>query len=132
MTTKIESPYDFGMSIYYHSVKTATKSVIALNEIIKKIPDFIKETESPRGNIVDEQFVLNSRITTDMLPLKSQIRIVSDNLKGMASRMTGTEAPKMKDNETTIEELVARLEKTIDFVNKFQESDYQESESKIA
>ena len=43
----------------------------------------------------------------------------------MASRLAGKEAPKYEDNETTLAELRARLEKTISYLETFVETDFQ-------
>ena len=71
--------------------------------------------------MIDENYVLNSRITADMFPLSRQIQIAGDNLKGMVARMTGIQAPKTADDETAIAQLIYRLEKTLLFVNSIPE-----------
>ncbi len=68
--------------------------------------------------------ILALRIAPDMLPLAKQVQIVSDNAKGMVSRLTGHENPKMEDTETTLAELRTRLANTIAYVEQFSEKDF--------
>jgi hypothetical protein len=44
------------------------------------------------------------------------VQIATDMAKNGAARLAGVEPPKYEDNETTIEQLKARLKKTLDFV----------------
>lgn len=47
----------------------------------------------------------------------------------MASRMAGVEAPKYEDTETTLADLVARLEKTISYLATFTEESFQNAKN---
>lgn len=52
------------------------------------------------------------RLAPDMLPFASQIRIACDSAKNGAARVSGIEAPKFADDETTFVQLQERIEKT--------------------
>jgi hypothetical protein len=54
-----------------------------------------------------------ARLAPDMLPLTKQIQIACDGPKNGMARITGLEAPKFDDTETTFEELKARIAKTL-------------------
>jgi uncharacterized protein len=69
--------------------------------------------------------ILALRLAPDMFPFSKQIQIVSDNAKGMASRLARQEAPKYEDNESTLAELRARLAKTADYLATFSEADFE-------
>lgn len=56
------------------------------------------------------------RLAPDMLPFARQIQIACDGAKNGSARLAGIEAPKFEDNETTIAELKARIQKTLDFL----------------
>lgn len=56
------------------------------------------------------------RLAPDMLPFTRQILIACDGPKNGIARLAGIEAPKFEDNETTIAELKARIQKTLDFL----------------
>ncbi len=65
----------------------------------------------------DPALYLTLRLAPDMLPFVSQIRIASDAAKGCVARLAGVEPPKFEDNEATLDELRARIRRTIDYVN---------------
>jgi len=62
---------------------------------------------------------LGLRLAPDMLPFTRQIQIASDAAKGAMARLSGQEAPKWEDNEATMAEVRARIQKTIDYVKSF-------------
>ncbi len=53
------------------------------------------------------------RMAPDMLPFTRQVLIACDAAKNGVARMSGLEAPKFEDNETTLVELKARIDKTL-------------------
>lgn len=64
----------------------------------------------------DTKNLLQARLAPDMLPFVRQVQIACDTAKFAAARISGTEAPKMEDNEASFEELKARIQKTIDYL----------------
>jgi hypothetical protein len=71
-----------------------------------------KAAEYAAAKKIDPAVLLNSRLSVDMYPLVRQIQIVTDQAKNGSARLAGVEPPRYEDNETTIEELKARLAKT--------------------
>jgi uncharacterized protein len=59
---------------------------------------------------------LGLRLAPDMLPLVRQVQIASDGAKGCMARLAGQEPPKWADDEATLDDLRARIRKTLDFV----------------
>jgi hypothetical protein len=51
-----------------------------------------------------------------MFALTRQIQIAADLAKNGSSRLAGVDAPRFEDNETTIEQLKARLAKTVAYL----------------
>src|ERR1043166_5665771 len=66
-----------------------------------------------------------SRVAPDMLPFPVQIRIATDQAKAAAANLSGKEAPKFEDNETTIEELRARIRRCVSYLDSFSEKDFE-------
>ena len=64
----------------------------------------------------DASVLLQSRLAPDMFPLVRQVQIATDAAKFGVARLTGVEAPKFADDESTVEQLKARIEKTRAFV----------------
>jgi uncharacterized protein len=56
------------------------------------------------------------RLAPDMLPFTRQIQIACDAAKNGIWRITGVEAPKFDDTESTLAELKARIEKTLAYI----------------
>jgi len=79
---------------------------------------------------VDPNSYLELRLAPDMLPLTAQVRIATDMSKGGAARLAGVEIPKYEDDETTVEQLKARLLKTIAFLKSLDASKFAGAEDK--
>lgn len=103
---------------------TVTLTISRMNALIDLLDNIENQAKAKSMSDMD---ILNLRLTPDMLPLSKQIQILSDNAKGMASRLTWKEIPKMEDNESTISEFKNRLEKTISYLKTFKEEDFVNS-----
>jgi hypothetical protein len=79
---------------------------------------------------IDPAVFINARLAPDMFPLSRQVQIASDTVKGGAARLAGEEPPKYEDFETTFAELVARLRKTIDYLQSFKPAQIDGSEER--
>jgi len=64
----------------------------------------------------DPNAFLGMRLAPDMLPLTSQIQIATDGAKFGVARLSGVEAPKFEDNETTLAQLRERVAKATAYV----------------
>lgn len=78
----------------------------------------------------DPLILASARLYPDMLPLSSQVFIAADMCKGAAARLTGTDAPAFADTETTLVELSARVAKTLAYLDTFDASQFEGSESR--
>ena len=77
----------------------------------------------------DPAVLLSARLAPDMLPLTRQIQIAGDIAKNSLARLAGQEPPRFEDNETTIEQLRARLARTIDYIKSIPASAFEGSET---
>jgi hypothetical protein len=80
-------------------------------------------------NIAPE-VLLNTRITPDMFPLIRQVQIATDMAKGAAARLAGVEPPKMDDNETSFDELQARIAHVVGLLKAFTPGQIDGSEDR--
>ena len=64
----------------------------------------------------DPQALLQYRMAPDMLPFTRQVLIACDAAKNGVARLSGIDAPKFEDVETTLPELKARISKTLEFL----------------
>lgn len=65
---------------------------------------------------IDAATLTSYRLFPDMLPMATQVQIACDSAKGVVGRLAGVEMPVFEDNETTLAELKARVEKTISVI----------------
>jgi len=70
------------------------------------------------------------RLIADMFPLSKQVQIATDHAKGAVARLAGVEVPKYEDNEQTVEDLKARVARTIAFVESFRPEQIDGSEER--
>ena len=78
----------------------------------------------------DATVLVNARLAPDMFPLAKQVQIASDMVKNGLARLAGQEAPKFEDTEKTIDELKARIAKTIDYVRSVPASALEGAEDR--
>lgn len=79
---------------------------------------------------IDPTVLINSRLFPNMFPLGRQIQIASDGAKGGAARLAGMEPPVYEDNETSFPELIARIRKTIAYLETLKPAQIDGSEEK--
>ncbi len=64
----------------------------------------------------DPAVLLETRLAPDMFGLTKQVQVAADLAKNASARLAGVEPPRFEDNETTIDQLKARLAKTVAFL----------------
>jgi len=64
----------------------------------------------------DPSVLLQFRLAPDMLPFTRQIQIACDSAKNGVARISGVEAPRFEDTETTFAQLKDRIRKTLDYL----------------
>jgi hypothetical protein len=72
----------------------------------------------------------DARLAPDMLPLKAQVYIATDQAKGCGARLAGVEIPKYEDVEATFPDLRARIAKTIAFLQSLDRKSFNGAEGK--
>lgn len=112
------------ISMYLASVPPILRALTNLRAILEKAAAHAEARK------IDPAVLVNARIFPDMLPLVRQVLIATDNAKGAASRLAGMEPPKYEDNETTFQELMARIDKTIALLQTFNPEQIDGSEDK--
>jgi hypothetical protein len=104
-------------------------SVPALKHMLNNLAAILKKSaEHAASKKIVPGVLINARLFPDMLPLLKQVQIATDQAKGCAARLAGVDIPKFEDNETTFDELQARIAKTIDFLDGFKANQIDGSE----
>ena len=65
---------------------------------------------------IDGAVLLQTRLAPDMFALTRQVQITTDLAKNGMARLAGLEPPRFEDNETSIDQLKARLAKAVAFL----------------
>jgi len=65
---------------------------------------------------IDPSVLLNSRLDPAMFALTRQVQVATDLAKNGVARLGGVEPPRFEDNETTIEQLKARIARAVAFI----------------
>ncbi len=78
----------------------------------------------------DVSVLLNARLAPDMLPFTRQVQIACDSAKFGVARLAGQEAPKMEDVESTVAELQARIQRTLDYIRSVPASEVDGTEQR--
>jgi hypothetical protein len=60
--------------------------------------------------------LVNARLAPDMFTLARQVQIACDHAKNGSARLMGREAPRFEDDEQTLDELKARIAKTLSYM----------------
>lgn len=108
------------ISMYAASVPVFTQLLSALNAILEKA----------KHHGTNPEALLQSSLYPDMFNLTRQVQIASDFAKGVCARLAGIEVPAYDDNETTFDELKARIEKTLRFISNIKSEEINGSEDK--
>ena len=112
------------ISMYQASVPVFVKGLTNLKGILEKA------AAHAQARKIDDAVFVTARLYPDMLPLSKQVQIASDFARGTAARLAGTELPAWEDTEKTLADLIARVQKTIDFVKPFTAAQIDGSEAK--
>jgi hypothetical protein len=75
-----------------------------------------KATAFAAAKKIEPTVLMQWRLAPDMFPLARQVQIACDLTKNGAARLAGVEPPPFEDNETTIDQLKARIAKTVAYV----------------
>jgi len=106
-------------------------SVPRLANMLKNLSAILDKAQAHvEARKIDPAVLINSRLYPDMLPMKSQVQIACDTVKGVVARLAGVEVPKHDDTEQTFAELKARIAKTLDFIQTIKPAQIDGSEEK--
>ncbi|MGJ8619438.1 MAG: DUF1993 domain-containing protein [Methylophilaceae bacterium] len=79
---------------------------------------------------IDHSVYLNGRLAPDMYTLTRQVQIATDMSKGAGARLAGLAVPSYEDNETTFDALLARIDKTIKFLEGIEPKLFEGAETR--
>ena len=89
-----------------------------------------KGVASAKARNFDTSVLVGARLAPDMLPFVKQIQLTSDFAKNSMARLAGVDPPKFEDNETTMDELFARVRKTLEYIDSVPAASLEGSETR--
>jgi hypothetical protein len=104
--------------MYYLAIRQFARTLRNLDGILGKATAYAQARKFDVNNFC------TARLAPDMLPFVVQIRIACDHAKSAAANLSGKEAPKHEDNETTMEELRGRIAKCLAYLDTFTAEDF--------
>jgi uncharacterized protein len=112
--------------MYYQVIAQCTQSLKNLEACLDKADRYAATKEFDAG------VLMTSRLAPDMQPLTYQVQSACDYVKAAAAWLSGQTPPRHEDNEQTIDELRARIRKTVAFAESVKEAQYADaSKSKV-
>ncbi|MCH9826899.1 MAG: DUF1993 domain-containing protein [Gammaproteobacteria bacterium] len=112
------------ISMYEASAPVFTRMIGNLRNMLVKADAHAKA----RGYEVD--VLVESRLAPDMFPLRRQVQIASDAAKGSMARLAGLDVPSWDDTETTMAQLIERLDRTLEYLAGFSPEQVDGSEER--
>ncbi|HEY0199983.1 MAG TPA: DUF1993 domain-containing protein [Rhodanobacter sp.] len=89
-----------------------------------------KGAEHAKAKSVTDEVLLQTRLIPDMLPLVRQVQIACDMACRGAARLAGAEPQSFEDNETTLEQVQARIARATDYIKSFTAAQIDGSEAR--
>ena len=99
------------------TISMSSASLPVYKTMLDNLSHFLDKAQAhAEARKFDPAALLQYRLAPDMLPFTRQIQLACDHAKNGVARMSGVEAPKFEDNESTFAELKARIRKTLDYL----------------
>ena len=105
--------------MYYPVISQCTQSLKNLETCLDKAEQHAAARKFDIG------VLMTSRLAPDMQDLTYQVQSACDYVKAAAAWLSGQTPPTHEDNERTIDELRARIKKTVAFAQSVKEAQYE-------
>ena len=111
-------------SIYAFAAETFVPILRSLSGVLDK------GAEHARAKKSDPDALVNARLAPDMYTLAQQVQLACNQANDATARLSGQDAPQFENNEKTLDDLKARIAKTIEYVNSARESAFEDAENR--
>ena len=112
------------MSLYPVTVPVFIRTLTNLKFVLQKAQAHALEHK------IEEAVFVDARLYPDMFPLSRQVQIATDIARGCAARLAGAEPPSFEDKERTFDDLVGRIDRTIDYLRSLPEQQFDDAETR--
>ena len=104
--------------MYYQAISQCTQMLKNLESWLDKAGGYAD------AKTFDVGVLMTGRLAPDMKPLIYQVQSACDYVKAAAAWLSGQTPPKHEDNEQSIDEVRARIRKTVAFAESVTEAQY--------
>jgi hypothetical protein len=111
-------------SMYALAIETFVPTLGSLSKILDKAAEYAGAKK------FDSAVLVNARLAPDMFPLVRQVQIACDHAKNATARLMGQEPPRFEDNEQTLDELKARIARTLDYLKSARAAAFEGAEDR--
>lgn len=112
------------MSLYEFSVPQFTKMLKNLQRWLDRAQEYAGQKS------FEPEVLLDSRLAPNQFPLLRQVQSACDSAKLACSRIAAKEAPAHPDTEKSFEEIRARLQSCISYLETFSPRDFEGAEGR--
>ncbi len=112
------------LSIYEASVPALTKTLRNLRAVLEKAKTYAA------GRKIDDSALLGARLFPDMLPLSFQVQVATDIARAGVARLAGVEPPKFEDDETTFDQFLDRIDRTVAYIEGLDHKSFDDADSR--
>jgi uncharacterized protein len=101
------------------------KSILQCVQMLKNLESWLDKAEAHAiAKKFDAGVLMAGRLAPDMKPFIYQVQSACDYVKAAAAWLSGQTPPRHEDTEQTIDEVRARIRKTVDFAVSVTEPQY--------
>jgi hypothetical protein len=112
------------MSMYQASIPVFIRVLSNLAAILDKA------TAHADAHKIDPTVLLAARLFPDMFPMSRQVQLATDSASGGAARLAGVEVPVYENTEASFADLLARIRKTIAYLETLKPGQIDGAEDK--
>ncbi len=106
--------------------------VLQMKKMLGQVPKWLDNAKAfADSKKFDSNVFLGLRLSPDQFALVRQVQAACDTAKLAASRLTGKEAPKHADTEQSLDELSARVQSVIAYLDGFSEKDFEGAAERV-
>ena len=108
-----------------------TLSVTAFSRALANLKSVLDKAKAHAlDHKIQEAVYVNARLYPDMLPFSRQVQIATDIARGASARLSGVEPPSYEDKEQTFDDLIARVQRTIDYLKGLDANAFGNAETR--
>ena len=108
-----------------------TASVPVFQQMLGGLSNVLKKAQAhAEAKKIEPGALLQARLYPDMFSLVRQVLIACDFAKGVSARLAGADVPSYEDTEQSFDDLQARIQKTLSFLETLPRGSFEGSESR--